>query len=93
MLDPKTGKTKIIHPGQPGQYFYSYIMGNHQLLANGNRLITVSRNGSVMEINKKGHKVWQYAQRYDEDYAALFEYSRRIKKNYFKVKNWECKSF
>lgn len=89
-LDPETGKTQIIYPieGQPS--FYTDIMGTHQLLKNGNRLIAESRAGRVFEVTTQGEIVWDYVKPYDETYASLIEAAQRLDSDYFTVKDWSC---
>ncbi len=77
-LDPETGKTRIIYPLNGQQGFYSDILGAHQLLENGNRLITESRAGRVFEVNPQGDIVWDFVKPYDESYASLIAYSSPI---------------
>ncbi|MFT4926553.1 MAG: hypothetical protein ACI8WB_002651 [Phenylobacterium sp.] len=40
--------------------FYSYIMGKHQWLDNGNLLMVESMNGRALELNPQGQLVWEY---------------------------------
>jgi hypothetical protein len=89
-LDPATGRTRTLHP-LPGQdSFHTEIMGTHQLLANGNRLITESLAGRVFEIDEQGNVVWEYIKPYDESHAALIESATRYDENYFVVQDWSC---
>jgi hypothetical protein len=89
-LDPETGKTRIIYPLSGMQGFYTDILGAHQLLANGNRLITESRAGRVFEVDANGNIVWEFVKPYDEAYASLIAIAQRIPTNYFTVDDWNC---
>jgi hypothetical protein len=89
-LDPETGKTGIIYPLDGRQGFYSDILGSHELLANGNKLIVESRAGRVFEVNKEGDIVWEYVQPYDETHASLIATAQRVNKDYFTVDHWNC---
>jgi hypothetical protein len=89
-LDPATGRTTTLYP-MPGQAsFHTEIMGTHQLLANGNRLITESLAGRVFEIDEQGNVVWEYIKPYDETHAALIESAIRYDEDYFVVQDWSC---
>ncbi len=90
-LDPATGKTRIIYPlgDQPG--FVSELLGAHELLPNGNRLIVESRAGRVFEINPAGDIVWDFIKPYDDTYASLIAYAERVDVDFFQVDGWQCK--
>ena len=89
-LDPATGRTSTLYPlpGQPG--FHTEIMGTHQPLADGNRLITESLAGRVFEIDPKGNIVWEYVKSYDDRYAALIASAIRYDDDYLVAADWSC---
>lgn len=89
-LDPATGKTRIIYPlgDQPG--FVSELLGAHELLPNGNRLIVESRAGRVFEITPNGDIVWDFIKPYDDTYASLIAYAERVDVDFFEVDDWQC---
>ncbi|QPG58250.2 arylsulfotransferase family protein [Shewanella eurypsychrophilus] len=89
-FDPMTNISNIIYPTRVQDAFFSKIMGNHQALPNGNRLITESLSGRVFEINHDGEIIWQIIIPYDEDLASLIAISHRVSTDYFKVKDWDC---
>jgi hypothetical protein len=88
-FDPATGLLRTIYP-VPGEHFFSRIMGRHQVLPNGNRLITESMAGRVFEIDGDGKVVWTYVGRYDETHATVIEEAIRFDENYFTVDDWRC---
>ncbi len=47
--------------------FYTPRRGKHQVLDNGNILITETDAGRAFEVTPDGDVVWQYVNRYDED--------------------------
>lgn len=89
-LDPETDQTRILYPKQGQTGFFTDIMGSHQLLPNGNRLITESMYGRVFEIDNRGNIVWEYIKPYDDSYAAIIETAIRYDKDYFSVRDWSC---
>jgi len=89
-LDPATGKTRIIYPRGDQPSFVSELLGAHDLLPNGNRLIVESRAGRVFEINPKGDIVWDFVKPYDDTYASLIAYAERVDVDFFKVDDWHC---
>ena len=89
-LDPATGEIVALFPlaGQPA--FFADIMGTHQRLANGNRLITESRRGRVFEVDPAGDVVWEYVERYDDEHAAWLAGALRYDEAYLTVADWDC---
>jgi len=83
-FDPATSETTVLHPKGKEDRFYSRIMGAHQKLENGNRLIVESSLGRVFEVTENGEVVWDYRQPYDDEYASLIAYAKRLPNDYFK---------
>lgn len=89
-FDPSTEETTILHPKGEEDRFYTFIMGSHQVLPNGNRLIVESISGRIIEVTPDGKLVWSYVMAYDEDFAALIEHAERVPADFFDVKDWTC---
>lgn len=89
-LDPATGATEVLHPKGEQDQFYTNVMGAHQLLPNGNRLILESMFGRVFEVTPEGEVVWDYVLHYEDVYAALIENMERLPDDYFTVTDWSC---
>jgi hypothetical protein len=53
-------KIAVLYQGTNGHPFFTDILGNHQLLPNGNILITESLPGRVFEVDAGGRIVWEY---------------------------------
>jgi len=56
----KDGRTEVMYQGTPEHPFYSRTMGKHQLLENGNTLITETMGGRAFEIDRDKRIVWEY---------------------------------
>lgn len=69
-IDPKTNEWRDIFLGTD-LTFNSYIMGRHQHLANGNRLITSSMEGRVLEVTAAGKVVREFNNIIDEGYNSI----------------------
>ncbi len=82
-FDPATGETRTVVPVGEADRFNSFIMGTHQTLPNGNRLIAESMAGRAFEVTPAGEVVWDYRQTYDDEAAALFADARRIPADFF----------
>lgn len=51
--------------------FFSWVLGKHQALENGNHLITSPLEGQVMEVTREGKEVWRYSNRVSDDHDGL----------------------
>jgi hypothetical protein len=69
-IDPKTNEWRDIFLGTD-LMFSSYIMGNHQHLANGNWLIASSMEGRVLEVTVDGLVVREFSNIIDEGYNSV----------------------
>lgn len=87
---PETGEEVVIYPLEDQPTFFSSIMGRHEPLDNGNRLIIESKRGRVFEINEQGDIVWDYILPYDDEYASLIAEAYRLEESFFEVDNWHC---
>lgn len=72
----KTAKT--LYEGTPEHPFYTYMMGKHQWLPNGNMLITESCKGRAFEINPQGEIVWEFFNYVDEGVSGLLDEVKRL---------------
>ena len=59
-VSPATNDYEIVYPTRTEQSFYSQEGGKHQLLENGNRLITEANAGRVFEVTPAGETVWEW---------------------------------
>ena len=64
-IDARTGEAHIVLSGRGEVPFFTAIMGVHQRLANGNALVTSSREGRLLELTADGELVWEYQNRID----------------------------
>jgi hypothetical protein len=89
-LDPSTGTTRRLYGGRPGQDMHTRILGKHQMLPNGNILITQSQGGRILEVTETGEIVWELINRYDEEHMAVITQATRYPPSYFEVDDWTC---
>lgn len=89
-FDPLTGETSVAFPRGAADAFNSDIMGVHQLLENGNRLIVESRAGRVFEVTPAGELVWDYRLPFDDEYASVFNFGMRVPNDYFTREFPQC---
>ena len=69
-IDPSTYEIRILYEGEK-EHFYSSIRGKHQMLPEGDILITSSMQGRVFIVNGKGETVFELVNRYDENECLL----------------------
>jgi hypothetical protein len=80
----------LVYPQSGQETFYTDIMGTHQRLENGNRLINETKGGRIFEVDTEGEIIWEYIKPYDEQYASLIEFAHRYDKDYLTVTDWSC---
>ena len=59
-VDPKTGAEEVLYPNGGAATFFSEYSGKWQALPNGNRLITIAREGRALEVTAAGKTVWEW---------------------------------
>jgi hypothetical protein len=89
-VDPSTGRTEVVYGDLPGEHWSSMRRGKHQYLPNGNILVTDSESGRVFEVNRKRERVWEFVNRYDQQYVAVVRGATRYPEGYFTVTDWTC---
>ncbi|MEM6932310.1 MAG: arylsulfotransferase family protein [Pseudomonadota bacterium] len=66
------------HRGPNSPDFYTNVKGRQQILANGNILIVVSREGRVLELTSDGDPVWEYRNQVAEDRRGEVTEAQRL---------------
>jgi hypothetical protein len=90
-IDPSTNEVEVIFGTGQTQHFYTEIRGQHQVLQNGNLLITESGAGRAFEVDRAGEVVWEFVNRFDEEWVAMLAIANRYAEDYFTVRDWTCK--
>ncbi|MGD2071374.1 MAG: arylsulfotransferase family protein, partial [Gemmatimonadota bacterium] len=89
-IDPSTGEWSVVYGDEPGEFFYTHGRGKHQVLANGNVLITEHEAGRVFEIDPSREVVWEYVDRYGPDEVAEITQAVRYPEGYLERESWTC---
>jgi len=89
-LDPETNEISIVAPTNENNRFYTSIFGTHQLLSNGNILVSEGLAGRAFELDSTGAVVWSFISKYDDTHASAIEDARRYSPEYFTVTDWQC---
>lgn len=66
-IEPTTRDLEITYRANPPEDFYTHERGSHQILPNGNMLITETFEGRIFEVNPEGIVVWQYLTKWDNE--------------------------
>lgn len=77
-VDPKTHETRVIFRGSKQVPFYSWERGKHQILENGNILITEPQHGRVFEVDPKGQLVWEREMVWDSKTNLIVTEARHL---------------
>lgn len=89
-VDPATGEVRYLYGDEPGQYFYTAVQGDQQVLDNGDLLITESNAGRVFEVTPDGDIVWEYINRYSDDEVVRVPDGQRYSRDQLTVTDWTC---
>ena len=89
-IHPQSGKSTIKYGTDQKQIMFTNIRGKHQVLDNGNILITEFSGGRVFEVNSRGDIVWEFVNRFDEDEIVEVADAIRYPEDYFTVDEWAC---
>ena len=55
-------------------------------------MITEFDGGRAFEVDAKGHTVWEYINRYDDNFVLEMTSARLYPRSYFTVGDWSCPS-
>jgi hypothetical protein len=69
-IDPATGDARVLYASDEANSFYSPFRGKHQVLDNGNILITETDGGRVFEVTAAGRVVWSFTNGWDKDHVG-----------------------
>jgi hypothetical protein len=69
---------ETVYAGSEETPFFTNIMGKHQLLGNGNMLITESRRGRAFEVTADGRVVWEYFNEVEDGVVGLLSEAQRL---------------
>jgi len=92
-INPLSNEIRDLYPtANQTRLFYSPAAGKHQLLDNGNRLITEAQAAHVFEVSPEGELVWEWVgQPYDDKYSAeILGGTRYPDISASDVRQWPC---
>ncbi len=90
-LNLVTHESRVLYPTGNSQSFYTKAGGKHQLLPNGNRLITESRAGRIFEVTAAGELVWEWINKpYDNESVSEILEGTRYNISLDTINQWNC---
>lgn len=78
ILSAENNQFQVFYKGDKENPFYSFALGSHQWLPNGNLLITETLKGRIFEIDTLGNIVWEYINIVEDGYAGEVEEAQRL---------------
>lgn len=84
-------QSEVLYDGK-NDNFYSSIRGRHQILPNGNILITSSMQGRILIVNNRGETVFEMLNKYDSSECLLISEAIWLPHDFFDfdIKKKDC---
>jgi hypothetical protein len=89
-IDPTSRDVEIVYGNHPGEDMLSVIRGQHTLLGNGGMLITEFDGGRVFEIDANRNTVWEFINRYDENWVGEITSAHLFEDGYLTPEGTPC---
>lgn len=90
-LRPGTDSTRVLFPADESDPFYTAHRGKWQQLANGNRLLTESDAGRIVEVTAEGRTVWEWvAPAYSDSRVPSVTKGERVSLTREEIASWPC---
>ncbi len=83
-IQPEQFSAEIIYDGKLDN-MYSGERSKHQVLPNGNILITSAHQGRILEVTPEGNTVYEFLNRYDDKQNLILSEAKWLPGNYFDV--------
>jgi hypothetical protein len=89
-IDPATRAVTTVYAGDAEEPFYSYRRGKHQILPNGNVLVTESEAGRVFEAAPDGGLVWERELDWDAERNLVVTSAEWLPADFFEPGALDC---
>ncbi len=90
IVDPANGSYEDFYGNRPGQEMLSVIRGKIDPTPKGGFLITEFEAGRAIEIDASRQVVWEYINRYDDQFTLKITEAKLYPESYFTVTDWTC---
>lgn len=89
-IDPATREVTTVYEGTEEHPFYSYRRGKHQILPNGNVLVTEAEAGRVFEATPDGDLVWERDMAWDDEHNLIITSAQNLAPDFFEPGALAC---
>jgi hypothetical protein len=89
-INPQSGQWSRLFRGSGEIAFYTRIGGQHQVLENGNLLLTATDSGRILEITPDGKLVWEFQNIFDETRNGLVSMAVLVPEDFFAPNALSC---
>lgn len=82
-IDPMDDSLSVDFAGSESQPFYTWRRGKHQVLPNGNILMTEAEHGRVIEVDPQGRLVWERHMIWSAEHNLIVTEARHLPQTFF----------
>lgn len=87
---PATREVSTVYEGTEQEPFYSFRRGKHQILPNGNVLVTEAEAGRVFEATPDGELVWERDMAWDDEHNLIITSAQNLAPDFFEPGALAC---
>jgi hypothetical protein len=91
-IDPLSNETLTLFRGSEEIPFYTRMRGQHQVLENGNLLLTPANSGRTLEVTADGQLVWEFQNVFDERRNGVVSMAILVAEDFFSPDALTCPS-
>ena len=89
-VDPNTQQHQVRYATDERNTFYTPYRGKHQILENGNVLITETDAGRAFEVTPDGDVVWSFVNEWDDEQVGWLMKATRYPETFAAISNIDC---
>lgn len=82
-IDPRSRAWSSLFRGSDEIPFYTRMRGQHQVLENGNLLVTPANSGRVLEVSPQGELAWEFQNVFDERRNGVVSMAMLVPEDFF----------
>ncbi len=89
-VNPATDEMVTLYGGRADQPLFSPERGTHQVLPDGQIMITEAEQGRSLQVTPSGEIVWEFINRFDADRITWTHDTQVHARGFFTVTDWSC---